>query len=58
MATSTPVRSMLTFERGDTEKKFTFFAEPDNESVDGETVMVSFEALPAWCRRVTPPRPG
>ena len=48
------IPSMLTFERGDTEKKFTFFAEPDNESDDGETVMVSFEALPAMVQKGDP----
>ena len=45
---------MLTFERGETEKSFTFFAEPDNESDDGETVMVSFAALPAMVQKGDP----
>ena len=46
--------SMLTFERGETEKRFTFFAEPDNESDDGETVMMSFAALPAMVQKGDP----
>ena len=48
------IPSMLTFETGETEKGFTFFAEPDNENDDGETVMVSFEALPAMVRKGDP----
>ena len=48
------IPSMLTFERGETEKRFTFFAEPDNESDDGETVMVSFAALPAMVQKGDP----
>ena len=48
------IPSMLTFERGETEKSFTFFAEPDNESDDGETVMVSFAALPAMVQKGDP----
>ena len=48
------IPSMLTFERGETEKRFTFFAEPDNESDDGETVMVSFAALPAMVQEGDP----
>ena len=48
------IPSMLTFERGETEKRFTFFAEPDNESDDGETVMVSFAALPAMVQEDDP----
>ena len=48
------IPSMLTFESGETEKRFTFFAEPDNESDDGETVVVSFEALPAMVQKGDP----
>ena len=48
------IPSMLTFEIGETEKRFTFFAEPDNESDDGETVMVSFTALPAMVQKGDP----
>ena len=48
------IPSMLTFERDETEKRFTFFAEPDNESDDGETVMVSFAALPAMVQKGDP----
>ena len=48
------IPSMLTFERGETEKRFTFFAEPDNESDDGEAVTVSFAALPAMVQEGDP----
>ena len=48
------IPSMLTFGRGETEKSFTFFAEPDNESDDGETVMLSFAALPAMVQEGAP----
>ncbi len=48
------IPSMLTFERGETEKRFTFFAESDNESDDGETVMMSFAALPAMVQKGDP----
>ena len=48
------IPTMLTFNRGETEKRFTFFAEPDNESDDGETVMVSFAALPAMVQEGDP----
>ena len=48
------IPSMLTFERGETEKRFTFFAEPDDESDDGETVMVNFGALPAMVQKGDP----
>ncbi len=48
------IPSILTFERGETEKRFTFFAEPDDESDDGETVMVNFGALPAMVQKGDP----
>ena len=46
--------SMLTFERGETEKRFTVFAVRDDESDDGETVMMSFAALPAMVQKGDP----
>ena len=48
------VPSMLIFERGDTEKTFTFVAELDDENDDGEAVEVSFVALPAMVRKGEP----
>ena len=48
------VPSMLNFERGDTEKTFTIFAELDEENDDGEAVEVSFVALPATVREGDP----
>ena len=48
------VPPMLTFEGGDTEKTFTFFAELDDESDDHEAVEVSFVALPAMVREGEP----
>ena len=48
------VPSMLTFETGETEKTFTFFAELDDEYDDHEAVEVSFVALPAMVRKGDP----
>ena len=50
------VPSMLTFERGDPEKTFTFFAELDDENEDREAVELSFVALPAMVREGDPSR--
>ena len=48
------IPSMLTFETGETEKTFTFFAELDDENDDHEAVEVSFVALPAMVRKGDP----
>ena len=48
------VPSMLNFERGDTEKTFTIFAELDEENDDGEAVEVTFVNLPAMVREGDP----
>ena len=48
------VPTMVTFNSGETEKSFTFFAEPDEVYDDREAVELSFVALPAMVREGDP----